>query len=75
MAHVHPTMDGVVRDSKGGRHHLQTWQTWDADAAFVKERPDLFSVEPVGGVVHGRRDVPVEQATAAPGEKRTARRG
>jgi hypothetical protein len=42
------------------------------DHPYVKSYPDYFE-DPV--VIHapGRRSVPVEQATAAPGEKRTTK--
>lgn len=44
---------------------------WHAGDPFVKAHPDLFNREPT--VVRGERpkEGPVEQATAAPGEKRT----
>ena len=50
-------------------------QVWDADCPLVAAYPDSFSDEPLK--VHGWTDdepAPVEQATAAPGEKRTTRR-
>jgi len=40
---------------------LRREQAFDADDPLVRERPDLF-------------ERPVEQATAAPGEKRSTRR-
>jgi hypothetical protein len=43
---------------------------WDH---VVKSRPELFSSEPTV-VVRAVGDPPVEQATAAPGEKRSTRR-
>jgi hypothetical protein len=55
---------------------------WPADDPVVLAHPDLFSpdaryglvftVEPTG---FDATDTPVEQATAAPGEKRSTRRG
>lgn len=48
---------------------------WDATDPLVKDRPDLFSVEPTRGVRSSRTESGfVEQATAAPGEKRNMRR-
>lgn len=53
-------------------------EAWFAGDPVVKARPDLFNDEP--SIVRGTRPVPVEtaagdagveQATAAPGEKRT----
>jgi hypothetical protein len=67
-------MNGVVRDGRGGKHHLQTWQAWDSKHPFVKERPDLFAADPPDVILHGLQEQPVEQATAAPGEKRQTRR-
>jgi len=40
---------------------LRRGDAWDSDDPLVRERPDLF-------------EHPVEQATAAPGEKRSTRR-
>ena len=45
-------------------------QVWDADDPFVKAHKDLFSDVPVR--VHRTTPV-VEEATAAPGAKRTRR--
>lgn len=44
-------------------------EPWNAKDPVVKKRPDLFSELPV--TTRGT----VEQATAAPGEKRNTRRG
>lgn len=46
---------------------------WYADDPFVRARPELFSDTPAR--VFGTRSVPVEQASAAPGERRTVKRG
>lgn len=45
---------------------------WDDRSEVVKAHPDLFGKEPP--TVHGRDEAQVEQATAAPGEKRTTTR-
>lgn len=48
-------------------------QAWHADHPLVKDHPDAFSSEPL--VIYPRGwEAPVEQATAAPGEKRATRR-
>ena len=60
---------------------------WDADDPIVKAFPSLFTDDPgvgisssvppphvVDRVIIGPEAPPVEQATAAPGEKRTTRR-
>ena len=61
---------GVVYEN-GKRLALEVDQIWNATDPFVKARPDLFSDAPdfVNSTV-----APVEQATAAPGEKRTTKR-
>ena len=60
----------------GGRVNLSEDDAWDADDPFVKARPEFFRDRPknVFGAA-GRVAAPVEQASAAPGEKRTTRRG
>ena len=46
---------------------------WYADSPLVRSHPDMFATKPTE--VFPRNWVsPVEQATAAPGEKRTTRR-
>lgn len=61
----------------GVRITLHAGEAWAADDALVAARPELFSKNPTtvrqfgdGGVA----DIPVEQATSAPGEKRATRR-
>jgi len=52
---------------------------WPADDPVVKAHPDWFSRDPRFGMVYSVEptgyDAPVEQATAAPGERRNIRRG
>jgi hypothetical protein len=66
------TVDGV-------RVNLTVGEAWDATDPVVGARPDLFSDQPqfvrrtAGGLVVTQR-AEVEQATAAPGEKRSTRR-
>ena len=55
----------------GGVVRLHMGDPWRADDPFVKARPDMFADDPPGAVV--RHTGGVEQATAAPGEKRGAR--
>jgi hypothetical protein len=47
--------------------------SWDGDDPVVRQNPDAFADEPT--VVRRSRpwEAPVEQATAAPGEKRRTR--
>jgi hypothetical protein len=63
---------GVVLVHKG--------EHWPADDPAVKASPSLFSADPRYGLRYsaeppGYNDPPVEQATAAPGERRNVRRG
>lgn len=58
----------------GLRIQLETDDVWDADDPVVKARPDLFRATPVKVNRTVPVSPPVEQATAAPGEKRGARR-
>ncbi len=47
---------------------------WPADDPVVKAYPSLFTNDLWPGLSFTRAPRPVEQATAAPGEKRTTRR-
>ncbi|GAA2364751.1 hypothetical protein [Streptomyces carpaticus] len=66
---------GCVVTWSGGRTILTQDQPWDAEAALVKARPELFQDEPV--TLHGRppQSAAAEPETAAqaPGEKRRTR--
>lgn len=66
----------------GAVARVQKGQHWPATDPVVKLRPDLFTTDPRFGLLH--TEAPpgfdaelneVEMATAAPGEKRSARRG
>lgn len=68
----------------GGVHVLIRWgEHWPASDPVVKSHPNLFTDDPTPGLrisapieeTNGTPGKPVEQATAAPGEKRTTRRG
>lgn len=68
---VYPTLTGWVGVPPYPRF-LHANEPWDADDPFVVEHPEFFSDAPQ---IEPRRSVPVvEQATAAPGEKRTTAR-
>lgn len=54
------------------RVQLHRGEAWDASDPFVKANQHLFADQPP---VVRTVDGPVEQATAAPGEKRRTRRG
>lgn len=70
--YVHPKTTCVVA-YKGERVRLNPNQTWYADDPFVKAHPGFFADDPVN-VSRSSGYRPVEQATAAPGEKRATRR-
>ena len=70
MSYVYANCEAVVYED-GKRIQLVRDQIWDASDPIVKARPDLFSKEPRQV---NRTIVPVEAASAAPGEKRTTRR-
>lgn len=60
---------------RGGIVRLAEGDAWDADDPFVRSNPGFFAEDPTK-VHHSRgAEAPVEQATAAPGEKRSTRRG
>lgn len=57
-----------------GRHRLYVGDAWHADHPVVQIHPEMFSDDPPE--IHPRNwEPPVEQASAAPGEKRSSRRG
>ena len=61
----------------GIRVHVREGEAWDADSSLVKDNPGFFTDTPTGVRTFGPRGVElaaVEQATAAPGEKRTTKR-
>lgn len=63
---VYPKLTGWVGVPPYPRF-LHANEPWDADDPFVKDNPEFFGDAPQA---EPRRSVPVEQATAAPGEKR-----
>jgi hypothetical protein len=54
--------------------NLREGDVWAADDPFVRSHPGLFSDEPPGPRFPLRTVRVVEQATAAPGERRVTRR-
>jgi hypothetical protein len=57
----------------GGVVHLRQGDAWDASDRFVEHHRSLFSDD--AAVYLHRTEPVVEQATAAPGEKRSVTRG
>lgn len=54
---------------------LREGELWAANDPFVKVRPDLFGAQPERVRRTMPAQAPVEQASKAPGEKRTTKRG
>ncbi len=77
---VYPVADANLPLSNGANFTVRRGQHWSTEDAVVKEHPSMFSTDPRYGLAFSQppaelADPPVEQATAAPGERRTARRG
>jgi hypothetical protein len=75
---VYATASSVVALPGGGQKHVAKGSHWPADDPIVLAQPSLFSEDARYGLNFSAEpagyDHPVEQATAAPGERR-ARRG
>jgi hypothetical protein len=69
----------VIPLETGGTVTVRKGTHWAAEDPFVRSHPELFSQDPRYGMEYtqepaGYGDPPVEQATAAPGERRNTRR-
>jgi hypothetical protein len=74
MGIVYATSTTSITNDHGIAFTLHRGEVWDADDPLVKQRPQFFSDVPVvARVSHGEGFRLVEQATAAPGEKRRTR--
>lgn len=73
MQLVYANSTGSITNDHGVTFNLKAGEAWDADDPLVKQRPRFFSPEPVLVMTSAHGLVRVEQATAAPGEKRTKR--
>lgn len=76
---VFATQDFPCETHLGARVMVHKGSHWPADDPLVTRYPDRFSPDPRWGLQYtqeprGWDDPPVEQATAAPGEKRQTRR-
>lgn len=76
---VYARAAGFVTTPDGGRHNVAPGSHWPADDPVVKAQPDLFSRDARFGLTFSVKpaelaEPPVEQATAAPGERRNTRR-
>jgi hypothetical protein len=74
MGIVYATSTTSIVNAGGVAFTLHKGEVWDADDPLVKQRPEFFTDEPViARVSAGEGWRPVEQATAAPGERRKTR--
>lgn len=77
MEIVYATGNSVVALPGGGRMRVTKGGHWPADDPVVKAHPELFSADARYGLTFSAEprgyDAPVEQATAAPGERRNRR--
>lgn len=79
MQVVYATSNAMVpRPDGGAPKAVRKGTHWPADDPIVLAQPSLFSSDARYGLEYTRVpdgfDAPVEQATAAPGEKRNTRR-
>jgi hypothetical protein len=74
MEVVYAKDSAVVPLDNGGRVMVRKGTHWPANDPIVKTQPSLFSTDPSYGLSYTADPEPVEQATAAPGEKRNVRR-
>jgi hypothetical protein len=72
---VYAMSTSQVETPDGGRHTVRAGSHWPDSDPVVKARPDMFSTDGRFGLSFstpppGMDEPPVEQATAAPGERR-----
>lgn len=76
---VYATATARVGTPDGGQAMVVKGQHWPAADPVVTSNPSLFSTDARWGMTFSSQpdgfDAPVEQATAAPGERRNTRRG
>jgi hypothetical protein len=68
---VYAVETATVALTTGDTFTIHRGQKYDAALQVVREQPGFFSDDPQTGMEDG----PVEQATNAPGERRSTRRG
>jgi hypothetical protein len=77
---VYATTTAYIPLTDGGRILVRAGSHWPADDPVVVAQPSIFSADPRYGLSFTAEPIdekrapepPIEQATAAPGEKRTA---
>jgi hypothetical protein len=74
---VYATANTHVTTREGGRLVVRKGSHWPAEDPIVQAQPSLFSADPRWGLTYSAQpagwDAPIEQATAAPGERRSRR--
>jgi hypothetical protein len=75
---VYPVAEATLTLADGSVHTVRRGQHWPVEDKVVQEKPDMFSADPRYGLAYSvppaeLADPPVEQATAAPGERRARR--
>ena len=86
IAVVYAMGTNFVDLTTGQRVQVVKGSHWPADDPVVRQAPHMFSTDPRWGMFYsveprgydapiGDEDYPVELASAAPGEKRSVRRG
>lgn len=68
---VYAVETATVALTTGSTFTIHRGQRYATNLQVVREQPGFFSDDPRTGL----EDAPVEQATAAPGERRSTRRG
>jgi hypothetical protein len=76
---VYPVTDATLTLADGSVFVVRRGQHWHTGDKVVREKPDAFSADPRYGLAFSTpppelSEPPVEQATAAPGERRSVRR-
>jgi hypothetical protein len=74
---VYATQTCSVAMPHGGQMLVSEGSHWPADDPLVQAHQDLFTEDPSAGLMYSQKPVEavaVEQATAAPGERRQVRR-
>lgn len=75
---VYAVTTARVTTGDGARVVIHKGQHWPAADPIVRAQPSLFSPDPRWGLAYSIEpdgyDAPVESASAAPGERRNARR-
>ena len=74
MRVVYARKEAIVDTSRGFPVKVPAGSHWPADDLVVKSAPWLFSDDPMIGI-NSSEPIAVEQATAAPGERRQVHRG